>query len=60
MFWLLLALLPRISPAQTSAGTDVSTLHVTAPIVVAELDLGSLEGDLRQIGWSPNKSQLYV
>jgi hypothetical protein len=60
MFWLLLASLPWISPAQTSAGTDVSALHVTAPTVVAELDLGSLKGDLRQIGWSPDKSQLYV
>jgi hypothetical protein len=60
MFWLLLASLPWISPAQTSAGADVSTLRVTAPTVVAELDLGSLKGDLRQIGWSPDKSQLYV
>jgi len=60
MFWLLLASLPWISPAQTSAGTDVSALHVTAPTVVAELDLGSLKGDLRQIGWSPDQSQLYV
>jgi len=60
MFWLLLASLLWISPAQTSAGTDVSLLHVATPAVVAELDLGSLKGDLRQIGWSPDKSQLYV
>jgi hypothetical protein len=60
MVWLLLALLPWISPAQTSAGTDVSALHVSAPTVVADLDPRSLKGELRQIGWSPDKSQLYV
>jgi hypothetical protein len=60
MFWLLLAWLLSISPAQTSGALDVSTLKVSAPVVVAELDLGSLKGALRQIGWSPDKSQLYV
>jgi hypothetical protein len=60
MFWLLLASLLLISPVQTSAGIDVSTLRLSAPAVVAELDLGSLKGDLRQVGWSPDKAQLYV
>jgi hypothetical protein len=60
MFWPLLALLLSISPAQTSAATDVSTLAVSAATVVAELDLGSLKGDLRQIGWAPDQNQLYV
>jgi hypothetical protein len=60
MFWLLLAWLLSISPAQTSGALDVSTLKVSAPVVVAELDLGSLKGELRQIGWSPDRSQLYV
>jgi len=52
-----------ISLLQTSAlGTpaDVSTLIVSAPAVVAELDLGTLKGDLRQIGWSSDGSQLYI
>jgi hypothetical protein len=60
MFWLLLAWLLSISPAQTSTAADVSTLKVSAPVVVAELDLGSLKGELRQIGWGPDLSQLYV
>jgi hypothetical protein len=52
-----------ISLLQTSAlGTpaDVSTLVVGAPAVVGELDLGKLKGDLRQIGWSSDGSELYV
>src|SRR5262245_36065432 len=52
-----------ISLLQTSAlGTpaDVSTLRVGAPTLVAELDLGKLKGDLRQIGWSADASELYV
>jgi len=60
MFWLPLAWLLSISPAQTSAGLDVSALKVSAPVVVAELDLGSLKGELRQIGWSSDLSQLYI
>jgi hypothetical protein len=35
-------------------------LKVGAPATVAELDLGKLKGDLRQIGWSPDGAQLYV
>jgi hypothetical protein len=52
-----------ISALQTSGlGTpaDVSALHVGAPALVAELDLGKLKGDLRQIGWSPDATELYV
>src|SRR5262249_55801277 len=60
MFWLLAAWLLSISPAQTSGALDVSSLKVTAPVAVAELDLGKLKGDLRQIGWSPDRSELYV
>jgi hypothetical protein len=51
-----------ISPAQTprSIPVDVSTLKVGAPATVAELDLGKLKGDLRQVGWSPDGTELYV
>lgn len=51
-----------ISPAQTprSIPVDVSTLEVGAPAIVAELDLGKLKGDLRQVGWSPDGAELYV
>jgi hypothetical protein len=65
MLPLLAALLSAlsISLAQTSTlGTpaDISALRVGAPAIVCELDLGRLKGDLRQIGWSPQMSELYV
>ena len=52
-----------ISLLQTSTlGTpaDVSALKVGAPTIVAELDLGKLKGELRQIAWSSDGSELYV
>jgi len=52
-----------ISLLQTSTlGTpaDVSALKVGAPTIVAELDLGKLKGELRQVGWSSDGSELYV
>jgi hypothetical protein len=52
-----------ISLLQTGASArpvDVSTLTVGAPALVAELDLGKLKGELRQIGWSSDGSELYV
>jgi hypothetical protein len=65
MLPLLAALLSALSISleQTSAlGTpaDTAALHVGAPTVVCELDLGRLKGDLRQIGWSPDMDQLYI
>ena len=59
---LLIALALSISPAQTPLSTpvDVATLKVGAPATVAELDLGKLKGDLRQIGWSVDGTMLYV
>src|SRR5205807_6320583 len=61
MPWLLLVtLLLSISPAQSSGAIDVSTLTVAAPVVVAELDLGKLNGDLTRIAWAPDGSQIYL
>src|SRR5262249_41872369 len=60
MFWLPLASLLAILLVQTSDVLDVSTLKTSSPVRVAELDLGTLKGALRQIGWSPDLSQLYV
>jgi hypothetical protein len=60
MFWLALASLLSIWAVQTSGALDVSALRVSSPVVVAELDLGSLKGELRQVGWAPDLSQLYV
>lgn len=51
------------SSAQTpasSAAINVSTVKVGAPSIVTELDLGKLKGELRQIAWSPNRTELYV
>ena len=39
---------------------NVSTLTVGAPIDIADLDLGKLKGNLRQIGWSGDGTQVYV
>jgi hypothetical protein len=39
---------------------DATAVKVGAPVFVAELDLGKLKGDLRQIGWSPDGSELYI
>ena len=48
-------------PAQTpAADMDVSTLRVGSPSTVTELDLGKLKGDLRQVGWSSDGTELYV
>jgi hypothetical protein len=39
---------------------DVSALIIGAPTTVVELDLGKLKGDLRQIGWAPEGTRLYI
>jgi hypothetical protein len=59
--WLLTSVL-SISTGQTppSAPVDASALKVGAPATVTELDLGKLKGELRQVGWSTDGSQLYV
>jgi hypothetical protein len=51
-----------ISLAQTPLSTpvDVSALKVGAATTVTELDLGKLKGELRQIGWSSDGTELYV
>jgi hypothetical protein len=55
MLFLLLAALQ----ASTTA-IDASALKVSAPTTVAELDLGKLKGELRQIAWSPDGAELYI
>jgi hypothetical protein len=50
-----------ISPARTQpTAVDVSAVKVGAPATVAELDLGKLKGELRQVGWSPDGAELYL
>ena len=63
MWWLLLltSLLSN-SPGQTPRSTpvDASALSIGAPATVIELDLGKLKGELRQLGWSIDGTELYV
>ena len=62
MLWLLAFTgLLSISPNQTpGTAVDVSALKVGAPTTITELDLGKLKGELRQVGWSPDGTELYV
>jgi hypothetical protein len=62
MVWpLAVALVLSILPGQTpGTAVDASALRVGAPATVVELDLGKLKGELRQIGWSPDGTELYV
>lgn len=39
---------------------DVTSLKVSAPVAVVELDLGKLKGELRQIGWAADGAKLYI
>jgi hypothetical protein len=59
---LLLTLLLSISPDQTPRSTlvDASAVRVGAPATITELDLGKLKGELRQLGWSIDGTELYV
>ncbi len=58
MLWLLVGLLTAVG--QPSAAIDVAAVRIGPPRTVVELDLGKLKGDLRQVGWAPDASQLYV
>jgi hypothetical protein len=53
-----LSTLPVQNPP--SAPVDVSTLKVGPPTTITELDLGKLKGELRQLGWSPDATELYL
>jgi len=61
MLWMLFlaAIAGQLLPP-TAAAFNVSAIEIGAPTAVAELDLGKLQGDLRQIGWSSDGAQLYV
>jgi hypothetical protein len=44
----------------SSQAIDVSTVKIGSPSTVTELDLGKLKGELREVGWSSDGSELYV
>lgn len=47
-----------VAVAQSPATFDVSSLTVGSPATITELDLGKLKGELRQLSWSPDGSQI--
>jgi hypothetical protein len=47
-------------PPASATALDVSTVKVGSRTTVTELDLGTLKGNLRQLGWSPDGTELYV
>ena len=62
MRWLLaLTWVLSIWPGQTpGTAVDASAVTIGAPSTVTELDLSKLKGELRQLGWSRDGSELYV
>jgi hypothetical protein len=62
MRWLLaLTWVLSISPAQTQGtAVDAAAVRVGSPMSVTELDLGKLKGELRELCWSRDGSELYV
>lgn len=60
MRWLLLLALARYGQPPASGPLDVSTLKIGAPATVAEIDLGKIKGELRQIAWSSDATQFYI
>jgi len=61
MRWLLaVTWLLAISPQTPGTAVDAAAVKVGAPQTVAELDLGKLKGELRQLAWSRDGNELYI
>ncbi len=61
MRWLLLVALVGLGQAPGLSGPlDVSTLKIGVPAAVAEIDLGKIKGELRELAWSPDFTQFYL
>ncbi|HZR26487.1 MAG TPA: hypothetical protein VFA59_23025 [Vicinamibacterales bacterium] len=60
MPWLLTLIWAFASQVGFAFPINVTTIRVGAPTVLAQLDIGQLKGELRQIGWSTDGAQLYV
>ncbi len=61
MRWLLLVVLAGLGQTPGLSGPlDVSMLKIDPPTVVTELDLGKMKGELRELAWSADASQLYI
>jgi WD40-like Beta Propeller Repeat len=46
--------------SQSGSVTSAEALKVSAPVVVAELDMGKLKGEPFRLAWSPDGKELYV
>jgi hypothetical protein len=61
MRWLLLMVIAALGQMPGLSGPlDVSTLKIEAPTAVTELDLGKMKGELRELAWSSDGSELYI
>jgi hypothetical protein len=57
MAWLLLLFALQ---AQAPHEVDVSSLAVSAPQLVCQLDMNVLKGEVRRLSWSPDRLYLHV
>jgi hypothetical protein len=61
MRWLLLMAIAGLGQPQALSGPlDVSALKIGVSTAVAEIDLGKIKGELRQLAWSPDDTQFYI
>jgi hypothetical protein len=45
---------------QASTPMNAKAVVLSAPTAVVELDLGKMKGDLQQLSWSPDGTQIYI
>jgi hypothetical protein len=56
----MLSLLVGLVVLQAQATTSAEALKVTAPIAVADLDMGKLKGEPFRLAWSPDATEFYL
>ena len=56
----LLAAAAIVAAQGPPSGFDVTTLTVTPPALVCELDMNQLKGELRRLSWSPDGRNLHL
>ena len=56
----LLLTLALLAPAAPAAAPDAAHVQLSAPTKIVELDTGKLGGDITQLAWSPDGTQLYL
>jgi hypothetical protein len=48
------------SPLIAAPQADASKLVLSAPVAIAEIDVGKLKGDLVRLAWSPDETEVYL